>query len=93
MSGCCRTYNGACPDPVQVIQVLTAVTTTYASSNFSGSLVTLPSTPSAGHIPQVFVNGLLQGVGDHYNISGRIITFLKALYRDDVQVVYSADVA
>jgi len=99
MSGCSSTYNGACPSPVQEVNVHqtflsladgSGMVEVFNSDDFSGTTLTLPYTPLLGYTVQVFVNGLLQGNVTHFTISGNTITFNNTLSHEAVQVVYAA---
>jgi len=99
MSGCSSTYNSACPSPVQTVNVHQTLLSLaagsgsielYTNAGFTGTQLTLPDTPLVGYAVGVYVNGLLQGLGTHYTISGDAITFVNALAADDVQVTYAS---
>ncbi len=56
----------------------------------TGTTATLPGIPMSWFDPQVFVNGLLQGSSQYIIIDDKI-TFLNALFEDDVQIIYSEE--
>ena len=72
----------------------------YEEQGFSGTELTLPTTIISGYALGVYVNGLLQSQGTHFNLGPdpRVIIFTNTLVNDDVQVRYAttditADVA
>ena len=112
MSTCpCPPYNGCSPKAVASVTYTTNTTTLnladgegrisiYEQQGFSGTELTLPTTIISGYALGVYVNGLLQSQGTHFNLGSdpRVIIFTNALVNDDVQVRYAttdatADVA
>jgi hypothetical protein len=68
----------------------TGMVETYTRAGFNGNEITLPYTPLVGYTVKVYVNGLLQGEGIHYTITGAVVTFINTLSGDDVQVNYAS---
>ncbi len=64
---------------------------THEDVAFSGTVVTLPSTPAAGRRIDVFVNGVLQRETAHYTVAAATITFTSTLAGDDVVVKYAKE--
>lgn len=91
-------YNRSCPEPVPVSLTqnflsLSGEQATIAvySKKLTGTELQLPHTPLVGVEIKVFVNGLLQEPGAHYDVLAGtgVISFHNALSNDDVQVSYA----
>jgi|GEM_PF-4653361 len=91
MSTCPACYNTSCPEPAEITLTQTTMeldTYRYVDEGYSGSAITLPSTPYSGFGPQVYVNGVLQRETAHYTIADTLITFVSPLVAADVVVIY-----
>ena len=98
---CTTCYNRSCPEPVSVSISQTSlslddksIVISLYTERITGSLLTLPyaALPPTLYPVKVFVNGILQQRGPHYELNAddaRRIEFLSQLSNDDVQVEYA----